>query len=119
MPKSWKEQPPSAEDAEPAQEKNISPQEAAMFAAEIGEAPQIDLHGESADAALSQLDAFIHHELMRGSEAVKIIHGRGTGTLRAAILAWLQRHPTLIAAHRDASSPAQQGGMTVVALHRL
>lgn len=90
-----------------------------MLAAEIGEAPEIDLHGDSVDLALSRLDTFVHQELMRGSEAVKIIHGRGTGKLRDAVLAWLRKNPNLVAAFRDASAPGQQGGMTVAALHRL
>lgn len=92
--------------------------ESAIFAAELGEAPEIDLHGETVDVALSLLDAFINHEFVTGTEVVKIIHGRGSGKLRAAIHDYLKEQTELVAYFRDAQSPAQQGGATYAALHR-
>ncbi len=90
----------------------------AIFAAELGDAPEIDLHGMDVPLAVSQLDQYINHEFVAGSEAVKIIHGRGTGKLRDAIHAYLKKQTELVAAFRDSRSPGQQGGVTIAALHR-
>jgi DNA-nicking Smr family endonuclease len=65
--------------------------ESAIFAAELGEAPEIDLHGETVDAALHDLDRFLHQELMGGSEVIRIIHGRGNQILHKAIHVWLEK----------------------------
>ncbi|MDQ7814975.1 MAG: Smr/MutS family protein [Patescibacteria group bacterium] len=95
--------------------------ETAIFSAEIGECPGIDLHGLSADSALHELDSFMHQELMRGSEVIKIIHGRGEQVLRRAVHSWLeeQKRLDLVALYRDAQSPGQQNAVTYAALHRL
>jgi DNA mismatch repair protein MutS2 len=87
-----------------------------MFAAEIGSAPMIDLHNLETHEALLTLDRFINHEFMEGTEAVKIIHGRGTGKLRDTVHAFLRNHD-LVAKFRDAQAPSQQGGVTVAALY--
>lgn len=92
--------------------------EAAIFAAELGSVPEIDLHGQTIDQALSMLDSFLNHECLQGTEAVKIIHGRGTGALQKAIHVFLQDHP-LVLLIKDASSMGQQGGVTYAALERL
>ena len=98
--------------------KESNPFETAIFAAELGDAPSLDLHGMSVDVALSQLDAFINHEFVEGTEAVHIIHGRGTGKLRDAIHAWLKKNTEMVAAYRDARDPRKMGGVTIAALHR-
>lgn len=92
--------------------------ETAIFAAELGSAPEIDLHGETVDEALVRLDQFINHEFVAGTEVVKIIHGRGSGKLRAAIHDYLRKQTELVAYFRDAQTPAQQGGATYAALHK-
>lgn len=95
--------------------------ESAIFAAELGEAPEIDLHGLSADQALHELETFLHSELMRGSEVIRIIHGRGSQILRKKIHEWLKKQQSadLVALFRDAQNPAQQNAVTYAALHRL
>lgn len=95
-----------------------NPHESAIFAAELGEATELDLHGQDVNLAVSQLDQFINHEFVAGTDVVKIIHGRGTGKLRDAIHAWLKKHPQMVAYFRDARGPSQQGGVTFAALHR-
>lgn len=91
--------------------------EAAIFAAELGHAPTIDLHGQTPDQAISALDGFLNHECVQGAEAVKIIHGRGSGKLRASVLAFLKTH-TLVRLVKDASHLGQQGGVTYAALEK-
>lgn len=92
--------------------------ERTIFAAELGETPSVDLHGMRVDEALQALDLFIDREFMRGSEAVKVIHGRGSEKLQRAVRGWLSTEHTRVAGFRDASSHGQQGGVTYVALHR-
>jgi DNA mismatch repair protein MutS2 len=99
--------------------KTTSPYEAAIFAAEIGEAPSIDLHEENVNLALDRLETFLHREMMRGTEVIKIIHGRGTGTLRKAIHAWLQKQTALVPYFRDAEATHGAGGVTYAALYRI
>lgn len=94
------------------------PHEAAIFAAELGGATELDLHGLDVDVATGLLDQFINHEFVAGTEVVKIIHGRGTGKMRDAIHDWLKKHPQMIAYYRDAGGPSMQGGVTFAALHR-
>lgn len=103
----------------PPEPVRTDPHESAIFAAELGESPEIDLHGESVDVALSLLDAFLNHEFVAGTEVVKIIHGRGEGKLREAIHDALGKQTTLVASFRDAQSRKQQGGVTYAALHRI
>jgi dsDNA-specific endonuclease/ATPase MutS2 len=92
------------------------PWETAIFAAELGHAPQIDLHGMPSHEALGELERFLNHEFLAGTEVVKIIHGRGRGILRQAIRKALKEHE-LVARFRDADNPAQKGGVTYAALH--
>lgn len=99
----------------------IDDAEAAMFAAELGDAPHIDLHGMPKHLALSELEAFFHSELMKNTEVIKIIHGRGDQILRSAIRAWLEKpeQKKLVKKFRDSANPAQNGAVTLVALERL
>lgn len=92
-----------------------------MFAAELGACPEIDLHGMSKDMALHELDKFLHHEMLAGSEAIRIIHGRGDQILRKAIHTWLARQQELdlVAKFRDAQKSGEQNAVTYAALHRL
>mgnify|MGYP001598232775 CR=1 FL=1 len=106
-------------EAPPSEPQQTNPYEASIFAAELGEAREIDLHGESIDVALSLLDAFLNHEFVAGTEVVKIIHGRGEGKLRDAIREALAKQTELVAFFRDAESRKEQGGVTYVALHRI
>lgn len=102
----------------PNEPRLTDPYESALFAAELGAAPEIDLHGETVDSALARVDAFLDHEFYAGTEAVKIIHGRGGGALRQAVRDYLKKQTHLVAAFRDAQSPGQLGGVTLVALSR-
>ena len=94
----------------------VPPEETLIFAAEMGGAPSIDLHGDFVDVALTRLDEFLHQQFLRGSEVIKIIHGRGTGKLRRAIHVWLKKQE-LVRYFRDSQAPTQQGGVTLAVLH--
>lgn len=83
-----------------------------LFATEIGEAPQIDLHGLDAHTATVELDYFLNHAYAQKSDGIQIIHGLGTGALRVAVHNFLKKHP-LIQSFRNAEHYNKQGGMTV------
>jgi DNA mismatch repair protein MutS2 len=116
--KEWKRIKPQAETTT-AKEKlqAMSDAEAAIFAAELGDVPSVDLHGLTKDQALNELDAAIGRAYMDKQEVIKIIHGRGKGILERAVQEYLHTHP-MIAAFRAAQAAGQQGGVTFAALHK-
>jgi DNA mismatch repair protein MutS2 len=57
--------------------------------------PELDLHGLRVAQAVSQTNAFLLREQARGSVAVRIITGHGTGALKEAIRALLRNHPAV------------------------
>jgi DNA mismatch repair protein MutS2 len=76
--------------------------------------PRADLLGDG-EEALEAVDRFLDASILAGRDEVRIVHGHGTGRLRAAIRAHLQKH-TLVAGKR-AGAPNEGGdGATVVTL---
>jgi DNA mismatch repair protein MutS2 len=53
----------------------------------------IDLRGCTVDESLSQLDHYLDQAMRAGLPEARIIHGKGTGTLRRAVRAFLADHP--------------------------
>jgi len=93
--------------------------EQALFAAEIGEAPEIDLHGMRVEEALGILESFLHAELMQGTQVIKIIHGRGSGVLRDVIHAWLTEQKELVLYFREAEEQNAHGAITYAVLESI
>ncbi|HWO22147.1 MAG TPA: Smr/MutS family protein [Kofleriaceae bacterium] len=52
----------------------------------------LDVRGHRADEAITQLDRFLDESLLAGRDAIFVIHGHGTGALRAAVRGHLQGH---------------------------
>ena len=99
------------------QDSGPSDHEAAVFAAELGESVSLDLHGMPVDDAVRELDAFLNHEIMTGTDVVKIIHGRGEERLRRAVEKYLKANP-LVEYSRGSQAPAQAGAVTYAVLIR-
>ncbi|CAB1128413.1 Endonuclease MutS2 [Candidatus Hydrogenisulfobacillus filiaventi] len=77
--------------------------------------PEEDVRGLTVDDALAVVDKFLDNALLLGLDTVRIIHGKGTGTLRRALNAWLAHDPRV--AERRLGGPAEGGdGVTVVRL---
>jgi DNA mismatch repair protein MutS2 len=76
---------------------------------------ELDLHGLTSDEALVRVDVFLHGAFRSGYYRVRIIHGKGTGTLRDAVHRYLSSHP-LVFAHRRAGTAEGGDGVTVVDL---
>jgi len=56
---------------------------------------ELNLIGQRVDDALDESDKFLDRALLEGKQAVRIIHGFGTGTLRKAIREHLRKHPAV------------------------
>ncbi len=54
---------------------------------------EIDLRGMTVDEATERVDKFIDDALLAGFQQVRIIHGKGTGTLRQYVGEFLENHP--------------------------
>ncbi len=87
-----------------------------FMAAEFGACVQIDLHGQTVDLAIREVDQYLNKQFLAGERAVKIIHGRGTGVLRKAVHQHLASIP-FVEAFRDSLNPSETLGVTVVVLH--
>lgn len=87
-----------------------------FFAAEIGEIPEVDLH-ELPDTyqGMQVTDQAIHDVFMQGEDALRIIHGRGTGKMREAIHKLLDVHK-LVEQYQDSTRPEELLGVTYALL---
>jgi DNA mismatch repair protein MutS2 len=78
-------------------------------------AMQLDIRGWRVEAALDELDTYLNDAAMSGMSPVRILHGKGTGALRAAVREQLAHHPLV---KSFTSAPPQEGGdgVTIVKL---
>lgn len=76
---------------------------------------ELDLRGQNADEALMNVDRFIDSALLSGIGQLTIIHGKGTGTLRAAVQQHLKRHPS-VQSYRLGVFGEGEAGVTIVEL---
>ncbi len=77
--------------------------------------PEVMLRHLTVDEALIKLDKFLYQMYMAGVETVRVIHGKGTGTLRLEIRRELMRHP-LAQSFREAEPWEGGYGATIVKL---
>ena len=56
---------------------------------------ELNLIGSHVEEALEASDKFLDRSLMEGRQAVRIIHGFGTGKLRSAVREYLRKHPAV------------------------
>lgn len=57
----------------------------------LGASPEVDLRGMTGDEAVVELDRFLDQAVMGKLQEVRIIHGKGTGAVRAAVWEHLKR----------------------------
>lgn len=74
---------------------------------------ELDLRGRRAEEARDAVRAFVDDAALAGLDAVRVIHGRGTGAVRAAVREELGRHPLVEGFDGDSAE-----GATVVRLAR-
>lgn len=66
----------------------VPPQRSEPLVMQTG-ANTLDLRGQRADEALSELEAFLDRTALEGADVVFIIHGHGTGALRKVVREYL------------------------------
>src|SRR5262249_33023339 len=79
-----------------------------------GEAPDgLDGRGRRAQDAREAVRAFVDEAALAGLPSVRVVHGRGTGAVRAAVREELDRHPLV-----ERSEAESQDGATLAHLAR-
>ena len=76
---------------------------------------ELHLRQLTIDEALPKLDQYLNDAFMAGLYQVRIIHGKGTGTLRQVVREKLSHHP-LVESHRPAGYGEGGAGVTIVEL---
>jgi DNA mismatch repair protein MutS2 len=76
---------------------------------------EVDLHRLTADEALLKLDQYLHQAFVAGFYEVRVVHGKGTGTLREVVRRELARHP-LVQSFRPVGFGEGGAGVTIVEL---
>ncbi len=75
--------------------------------------PELDLRGMTVDEAIPLVEQRLDEAARAGVGELRIIHGKGTGTLRQAVRQMLRKHP-LATSHATAEPRAGGDGVTVV-----
>jgi DNA mismatch repair protein MutS2 len=76
---------------------------------------ELHLRHLTLDEALPRLDKYLNDAFMAGLYRVRIIHGKGTGTLRQAVRKKLDKDP-LVSSYRPAGYGEGGAGVTIVEL---
>jgi DNA mismatch repair protein MutS2 len=76
---------------------------------------ELDLRGQRVEEVGERLDKYLDDAFLAGLPFVRIIHGKGTGTLRRAVRQQLDRHP-LVRSHRPGERGEGEEGVTVAYL---
>ena len=82
---------------------------------EVPPVNELRLRHLTLDEALPRLDQFLHDTFMAGLIQVRIIHGKGTGTLRQTVRRVVGKHP-LVKSFRPGDYGEGGEGVTVVEL---
>ncbi|MCK4412486.1 MAG: Smr/MutS family protein [Candidatus Eisenbacteria sp.] len=76
---------------------------------------EIDLRGVTAAECRTRLDLYLDRALLAGYPQVRIIHGKGTGTLRREVRCLLESHDQ-VRTFRDGEGPEGGWGVTIALL---
>ncbi|MFU0832989.1 MAG: Endonuclease MutS2 [Oscillospiraceae bacterium] len=76
---------------------------------------EVDLRGQTSDEAILNLDRFLDSALLNGVDQLTVIHGKGTGVLRAAVHQYLKKHPR-VKSYRLGTFGEGESGVTIVEL---
>ena len=76
---------------------------------------EVRLRQLTVDEAILKLDKYLNDAFMAGLYQVRVIHGKGTGTIRQAARQHLAHHP-LVKSYRPAGYGEGGAGVTIVEL---
>jgi len=80
--------------AEPGQKGWTLPEGVRLQRRDTGDVPsEINLIGMTVEEGLDRLDKFLDDAFLAGHARIRIVHGHGTGRLRAAVREMLEAHP--------------------------
>jgi DNA mismatch repair protein MutS2 len=77
--------------------------------------PDIDVRGQRAEEALTNIQAFIDDAYITGNRTLRILHGKGYGILKELIRQYLKSEP-VIKSFRDEHVQFGGAGITIVEL---
>ncbi len=75
----------------------------------------LQLRGHRAEEAIMELDKYLNKASVARMPRVRIVHGKGTGTLRRVVREELQKHP-LVASYRPGAPEEGGDGVTIARL---
>ena len=98
-------------------ERNVKQQQKRQWRADVTSTTQSELMlvGCRTDEGIARLESFLNQTALTGIREIRIIHGSGTGRLRAVIREHLSRHP-LVEAYRGGEPYEGREGATIVTL---
>jgi DNA mismatch repair protein MutS2 len=77
--------------------------------------PELDLRGKLVEEAIVEIDNYLDKAILAGYKQVSLIHGKGTGALRAGVQEFLRKHRSVksfrLGAHGEGGT-----GVTIVEL---
>lgn len=76
---------------------------------------EVHLRRMKVEPALVKLEGYLYDAKGAGHPRVRVIHGKGTGIMKAAVREHLTTHP-LISGYYDASPAEGNGGVTIAVL---
>jgi len=76
---------------------------------------EVHLRHLTGDEALLKLDKYLHDAFMAGLYQVRVVHGKGTGTLRRVVHKQLAKH-SLVKSYRPGGYGEGGAGVTMVEL---
>ena len=78
---------------------------------------EIDIRGMASDEGVTEVDRYIDEAILAGIETITVIHGKGTGVLRAAVHSHLRRHIN-VEGFRVGTFGEGENGVTIVTLKK-
>ena len=79
---------------------------------------EIHLRHLTLDEALPRLDEYLDDAFMAGVPSVRVIHGKGTGTLRQAVREYLAKHSLVKSYRSGAYGEGGNGVQKTIVIHR-
>ena len=76
---------------------------------------EVHLRRLTVDEALLKLDKYLNDAFVAGFYQVRVVHGKGTGTLRRIVSEYLSKHP-LVKSYRLAGYGEGGAGVTIAEL---
>jgi len=76
---------------------------------------EVHIRQLTVDEAILKLDKYLNDAFMAGLYQVRVIHGKGTGTIRQAARQYLANHP-LVKSYRPGGYGEGGSGVTIVEL---